>query len=568
VNPTTGTSYSVTYTLGQCTPGTATVNVFVNPAPTVTINTTSICVGQSATLTATPTETGGTYLWSPGGQTGQAITVNPTQTTTYSVTYSLGQCTQATASSILTVQPVPTITLSSPTICTGTNANITATVLPTGGSYSWSTGATTNSLSVNPTTNTNYSLTYSVNGCTNSAQTTVTVFETPTVTVNSPTICAGESTTITATANPSGGTYLWSNNATNSTQVLTPTGTISYNILYVIQGCNASATSTITVNPVPTLTLAGSTICAGESTTLTAIPNLQGGTFLWSPNGETTNVISVTPGQTSNYSVVYTLNNCLSPSFSATVTVNPMPIVTVNSGQICSGDSFTLQANGTPLGGTYTWTGHANTTSQLNVSPNSTTSYTVNYTLNGCVSQSATGVVDILPSPVASFTASATQGCSPLTVTFTNTSISSSGNITGCLWGFGNTTSSGCGSMSQTFTQPGCYNISLAVTSNGCTTIQNMPNMICVQADPVASFMANPNSFSQTSQEITFVNTSTGATQFEWDFGNGNTSNDYSPSHFYTNTSGGQTVTLTASSSFGCTAQTSVFIPFTEAELI
>jgi gliding motility-associated-like protein len=264
--------------------------------------------------------------------------------------------------------------------------------------------------------------------------------------------------------------------------------------------------------------------------------------------------------------VVYTLNNCLSIPVQGTVTVKPMPMVTVNSGQICSGQNFNLQANGTPLGGTYTWTGNTSTTSQITVSPTSTTSYSVQYSLDGCVSSSATGVVDIIPAPTASFTASATQGCSPLTVTFTNTS-TSVGDITGCLWSFGNTTSSGCGSMSQTFTQPGCYNIALSVTSNGCTSVVSNPNMICVQSDPVASFMTSPNTFTQTSQEMSFINTSSNATIFEWDFGNGNTSNDFSPSHFYTNTAGGQTVTLTATTTFGCTAQTSVFIPFTEAEL-
>ena len=64
----------------------------INPAPTVTINDPAICSGQSTTLTATPSLSGGSFLWSPGGATTQSITVTPPPTT-YSVTYtSVNNC--------------------------------------------------------------------------------------------------------------------------------------------------------------------------------------------------------------------------------------------------------------------------------------------------------------------------------------------------------------------------------------------------------------------------------------------------------------------------------------------
>ena len=58
--------------------------------PTVTVNNTTVCAGSPATLTATPGTPGGTYLWSPGGANTQNITVSPSTTTTYTVTYTLG----------------------------------------------------------------------------------------------------------------------------------------------------------------------------------------------------------------------------------------------------------------------------------------------------------------------------------------------------------------------------------------------------------------------------------------------------------------------------------------------
>lgn len=69
----------------------------------VTVNSETICLGNSTTLTANPSVSGGNFLWSPGGQTTQSITVSPSSNTTYSVVYSMPGCTSGSVVSTVDV---------------------------------------------------------------------------------------------------------------------------------------------------------------------------------------------------------------------------------------------------------------------------------------------------------------------------------------------------------------------------------------------------------------------------------------------------------------------------------
>jgi hypothetical protein len=169
--PTSTTTYSVTatftdpYTYASCSAtddAVVTVNtntISINPAST------TICIGSSATLTASG---GASYSWLPAGQTTTTIVVSPTSSTTYTVvgTYSTG-CT-GTATATVTVSSGPTIAISgTTTLCATGSTTLTASG---GVSYSWSTGATTTSITVSPTIATCYTVTGTdANGCTNTA---------------------------------------------------------------------------------------------------------------------------------------------------------------------------------------------------------------------------------------------------------------------------------------------------------------------------------------------------------------------------------------------------------------
>jgi gliding motility-associated-like protein len=347
-----------------------------------------------------------------------------------------------------------------------------------------------------------------------------------------------------------------------------PSITSSYNVLYSLNGCNATATTSVTVNPIPQVIVANDTICAGETTYLTALPNLPGGTCAWSQGGLTTETIAVSPNSTANYSVVYTLNNCASPSASATVVVNSVPVLAIISGSICTGQSFTLNATPSILGGTFNWIQTGETTASITVSPTSTSSYTANYTtLAGCTSINSTGIVTINETPNVSFTASVLQGCAPLTVTFYNTT-QATNNQSNCVWAI-NTNSQlySCDSISYTFTQAGCFDVSLLSTANGCLGSNSQTAFICVEDPPISNFQVNPQEFTEINQVINFVNTSIGAFSSSWDFGDGSVSQADGPMHYFEGTESGFTTTLTVTSSFGCVASYSLPISYKEPEV-
>jgi hypothetical protein len=209
------------------------------------------------------------------------------------------------------------------------------------------------------------------------------------------TICNGSSTTLTATPSPNtGGTYLWSNGLSGATINVTPALTnptlaqnFNYSVVYTLNGCPSIAdTVTVAVNPVPTVSLpTTTTICNGSSDTLVATVNLPNGSFVWSNNATTPQII-VNPTSNTNYSVTYTLNGCSATSATTTgnVVVNSIPTVTITTPpSICNGQQTTLTATPSAPGGTFVWSANTNnaTSASINVSPTTTTTYSVVYTL-------------------------------------------------------------------------------------------------------------------------------------------------------------------------------------------
>ena len=385
VSPGATTTYTVIGTTGSCT-ASATRLVTVNTTPTITISpaSTTICNGSSTTLTASG---GTTYSWTPGGATTAAITVSPTTTTAYTVVGTSGSCS-ANAIATVTVTQVPiAVSPTSTTICSGQNTTLTASGATT---YSWSPGgATTAAVTVAPTSTTTYTVTGTVSGCTKTATSTVNV-TTVSVSISpaSTTICAGQSTTLTASGAT---TYAWTpGGATTAAITVSPTTTTAYTVVGTTAGCSVNAIATVTVTSLPTITIspASTTNCNGSSTTLTA----SGGTsYSWTPGGATTAAITVSPTATTTYTVVGTSAGC-SANAIATVTVTQVPIaVSPTSTTICSGQNTTLTASGAT---TYSWSPGGATTAAITVAPTSATTYTVTGTVSGCT-KTATATVNV-----------------------------------------------------------------------------------------------------------------------------------------------------------------------------
>ncbi len=263
------------------------------------------------------------------------------------------------------VHLAPQILVNSGDICTGNSF----TIVPTGANtYSYSSGSNI----VSPTSNSSYTVTGSGNGgCVSSAVSTVNVNSLPIVSVNSGTICAGQSFTMVPTGADA---YIYS----NGSSVATPTANNSYTVTgtNTITGCSNTAVSGVTVSSLPIVSVNSGTICAGQSFTM--VP--AGADSYAYSNGS--NV--ATPTSNNSYTVTgtNTVTGCSNTAISS-VTVNALPVLTAvtNNTLLCAGQTATLSVSGAT---TYTWSTTANTTT-VAVSPTVQITYTVNGTdVNGC----------------------------------------------------------------------------------------------------------------------------------------------------------------------------------------
>jgi hypothetical protein len=472
INVTTGGSYSVTVTNASgCSATSAPTTVTVNAAPstpTVTAGSaTTFCAGGSVTLTA---PAGYSYLWS-NGATSQSISA--TTSGSYSVTVTNGSgCSTTSATTNVTVHAVPSTPSITPsgstTFCAGGSVTLTA---PSGFSYLWSNGAT--SQSINVTAGGSYSVTVTnANGCSStSSATTVTVHANPATPSITPsgatTFCAGGSVTLTA---PGGYSYLWSNGATSQSIVVTSSGSHSVTVTNA-SGCSATSTPmTVTVNSAPstpTITPSGATtFCTGGSVTLTAS---SAPSYLWS-NGATTQSINVTTG--GSYSVTVTnASGCSATSAPTTVTVNAKPatpsITPSGPTTFCTGGSVTLNA---PAGFSYLWSNGA-TSQSINVTTSGSHSVTVT-NASGCSSTSATTTVTVNAAPAtpAITPSGATTFCAGGSVT-----LNAPAGYT-YLWSNGATT------QSINVTTSGSYSVTVS-NANGCSAT-SAPTTVTVNAKP------------------------------------------------------------------------------------
>ncbi len=283
----------ITATSGWTTCQENTSTVTATPPTTPTITPAGPFCVNDAPATFSASVAGGT--WSGAGITNTttgafnpALAAIGNNTITYTTT---GVC-GGVANSVVVVNSLPTITTSvtinamlptvaanSTTICLGQQ---TATLTAGGATtYVWNPAATLSSgtgatVIGSPAATTDYTVTGTANGCTNTETFTINVNPLPPMAINSPAICAGQQT---ATLTAAGGavTYSWSPSATLSSGIgTTVTGTPAITTDYTItgidaNGCINTATSTITVNPLPLVTANSSTICVGQQiATLTA----------------------------------------------------------------------------------------------------------------------------------------------------------------------------------------------------------------------------------------------------------------------------------------------------------
>jgi len=175
---------------------------------------------------------------------------------------------------------------------------------------------------------------------------TFTVNALPTISISGTNFCAGQSTTLTAT--PSTGTFVWELNTGSGFNVISgqTNNTISVNSdgeyrakVTDANGCTSAYSNILSISEFasPSVTIAtvpGTTICTGDTATLTA--NVTGGTgtisYLWS-NSDTNQEISVAPTTTTTYTVTVTDGNGCTATASQEITpsTNATAIASINN---------------------------------------------------------------------------------------------------------------------------------------------------------------------------------------------------------------------------------------------
>ena len=479
VSPTVTTTYSIAGTSSANCTAYNVITVTVSGTPpvlAVTSSTNQLCLGRTLTLTASGALT---YTWTGGATNGVGFV--PTATAIYTVTGGNG-CGITTATTAVTVAPLPVAVISTPTISCATRAvTLTATSGVTG--YTWQPGALTGgSVIVAPSITTLYSVTASDGTCSGTATLNIPVNPLPTVAIvsTSSVVCQGGVVSMTA----SGGlSYTWNpGNLTGSVITVNPTGPTLYSVVANNTfNCTDGANQVVLTNPSPTITIAASDnlICNGGTSTLTANG---ASTYTWLNTNANTNAINVNPTSTTVYSVtgLTTGNNCPSTQ---TVQVAVFDASVAVSGQtaICSGGTSTLTASGAD---SYTWDNGA-PIPVITVNPLSTTVYTVTaLTATGNINCSSTNTIQVTvnPNPTVSVVPTRTFMCAKESNTLTASGASTYSWNTTATTPVIVVTSSVATTINYSVTGTdanGCTNVKLyQLKVNGCTAInENTTNL-------------------------------------------------------------------------------------------
>ena len=372
----------------------------------------------------------------------------------------------------------------------------------------------------------------------------------------------------------------------NTTHVYANAGT--YVITHVVVsdgGCASTAYDTVVVNPLPVANFTTANTCQNQASNFTDASTGLITSWNWDFGDGGNDIIQnpshvyATAGNFTTTLIVSTAAGC-SDTASRPVTIYSQPNAIFNSNVVCWGSATTFENLSTTANGTVTssfWNfGDGSTSSLTNpthvlLTQNDTFNVTLVVTTNfGCV-DSVTQQVTTFPIPVFSFSPQQTSGCEAFTTSFNDNSTVSGGSIVNWLWNFGDGNMTFTQNPTHTYDSAGTYFVSLTVTSSyGCQMSDTLSFPVVVFPRPIAAFTATPDETSIYEPNIQFNNESQGATMWDWDFGDTETSIQYEPYHTYPDT-GTYMVTQIAINEFGCrdtvqhpiriNGETSVFIP-------
>jgi gliding motility-associated-like protein len=583
---------------------THTVAVQNTPAADFTINQDSQCLRfNQFDFTNTTAITGGTvsYQWDfgDGGTSTLQDDVNTyTQDGTYTVQLIadiLNGCSDTTNQQVV-VHPMPVMdfTIDDSTQClTGNSYTFTDnSSIGTGtiATHSWDFGdgntANTVSSSHNYLTSGNFNITkigVSDFGCADTFVSRTEVYDVPSVdfTVGIDSQCLNvNSFTFTNNSSINSGSifYDWDLGDGNSSLLQDVTHTYlaagTYTVKLVANSNNQCKDSFdlqvfVLPDPIADFSVTDSSQCLdGNSFVIVNNSSVSSGTYssAWDLGDGNSSNLNTPAAHTYSGVQSYTINLVVSTPFGCTdatsrdLIVHPMPVANFsinNDSQCLSGNSFLFSGSPSISSGTIAqidWDfGDGNTLSGNNTPLHSYTadgSYSVMFTVvssEGC-SHDTSFPVRVFPRPTADFI---TPNAVCLGVP-TNFLSSSSGNIAAENWDFGDGNTGSGSSTNHTYQSDGNYDVTLIVESNdGCFDTISKPAIAEVYPLPVASFTSTKISSLGKTATMQYNDQSTGANQWDWYFGDGNTGSGSSPTHTYSDT-GTYTTLLVVQNSFGC----------------
>lgn len=298
-------------------------------------------------------------------------------------------------------------------------------------------------------------------------------------------VCNNQASSISASTGL--GVITWYSQASGGTSIGTgspfsvgsPTTNATYYAASETPGCASSRTTINTeVRAVPTVDVGNTLSNCGPGLTIDA--GNAGSSFLWNNGATTQTTIADTSG---NYAVVVTNSFGCTGTDNVSVTINPVPTINpIDDRNLCSSASVDVIVVPNISGGTYVWNPAVVSGGSVTLSPSSTTTYSVVYSVNGCNSQPESFTVTVLPSPNVNLGNDITDAQGSVT-------LNAGSGFTSYLWSNGATTSS------ITVTSTDEYTVTVTA-ANGCTATSSVNvGFTGIDENSIINFNIHPNPF-------------------------------------------------------------------------
>jgi len=346
-------------------------------------------------------------------------------------------------------------------------------------------------------------------------------------------------------------------------------------------GCPDTFQNTITVFPMPVANFSFTDVCLNQAMNFYDSSTVSSGNIAsrsWNFGDGTPISALQNPVHTYanagayNVTLTVTTDNSCKDTMPKNVVVHPLPFSHFSAANVCLGSTSSFNDFSTiPVNPTndiiQSWVWNFADSSPFGTTQNSSHLYTAagTYAVQlaivsnfGCP-DSITKTYIVNPNPAVLFSTNDTLGCEPLCSNFLNSSSIATGNNASNLWNLGdgspaiNSQSPYHCYINDSLFSPNIFNVTLTVTSDsGCVSTLSKNNYITVYPNPKAVFTVEPKTTTIIDPVISTKDLSTGGNNWNWNFGDLQTSAIYNPlPHTYGDT-GTYLITLIVSTQYSC----------------